>query len=58
MVPTPDPADLLPSWELSLRAQRKSPQTIKTYTDGVHRCLAWCGRGPVHPVRDPYWYPA
>jgi integrase/recombinase XerD len=42
-VPTPDLAGLLPSWKLSLRAERKSPQTIKTYTDGVHRYLAWCG---------------
>ena len=41
-VRTPDLGDLLPSWELSLRAERKSPQTIKTYTDGVHRNLAWC----------------
>lgn len=39
---TPDLADLLPSWELELRANRKSPQTVKTYGDGVRAYLAWC----------------
>jgi site-specific recombinase XerD len=46
---TPDLAALLPSWELSLRAERKSPATIKVYGDGVRRFLAWCeatGRTP------------
>lgn len=40
---------LLESWELSLRAERKSPQTIKAYGEGVRRYLAWCaeqGRSP------------
>jgi integrase/recombinase XerD len=32
---------LLPSWELSLRAERKSAQTVKVYGDGVHRFLDW-----------------
>ncbi len=32
---------LLPSWELALRAERKSPQTVKVYGDGVRRFLAW-----------------
>ena len=41
---TPDLAALLPSWELHLRAERKSPQTVKTYGDGVRRFLAWCER--------------
>jgi site-specific recombinase XerD len=39
----------LDSWELHLRAERKSPQTIKTYGDGVRRFLAWAearGRAP------------
>jgi site-specific recombinase XerD len=35
---------LLPSWELALRAERKSPQTVKTYGDGVRRFLAWCAQ--------------
>ena len=38
---SPDLAQLLPSWELSLRAERKSTQTVKVYGDGVRRFLAW-----------------
>lgn len=49
---TLDLAGLLPSWELALRAERKSPQTIKTYTDGVHRYLAWCARNDVPAALD------
>ena len=37
----PDLALLLPSWELSLRAERKSAPTVKVYGDGVRRFLAW-----------------
>lgn len=33
---------LLDSWELALRAERKAPQTIKSYTEGVRRFLRWC----------------
>lgn len=33
---------LLPSWELHLRAERKSPQTVKVYGDGVRAFLRWC----------------
>ena len=33
---------MLPSWELALRAERKSPQTIKSYGDGVRAFLRWC----------------
>ena len=40
--PPPDLAALLPSWELHLRAERKSPQTLKSYGNGVRRFLAWC----------------
>ncbi len=41
-----DLAVLLPSWELALRAERKSPQTVKSYGDGVRRFLSWCsGQG-------------
>lgn len=36
-----DLAGLLPSWELHLRAERKSPETVKSYGDGVRRFLAW-----------------
>src|SRR3954449_4385209 len=38
----PNLAVLLDSWELSLRAERKSPATVKAYTTGVHQYLAWC----------------
>lgn len=38
----PDLAELLPSWQLSLRAERKSPATVKSYTEGVHAFLRWC----------------
>jgi integrase/recombinase XerD len=40
-VSEPDLDVLLPSWELSLRAERKSEPTVKTYGDGVRRFLAW-----------------
>lgn len=33
---------MLPSWQLSLRAERKAPGTIKVYTDGVRKFLRWC----------------
>lgn len=36
-----DLAALLPSWELHLRAERKSPQTVKSYGDGVRRFCSW-----------------
>ncbi|MGO9143391.1 MAG: tyrosine-type recombinase/integrase [Streptosporangiaceae bacterium] len=38
----PDLAGLLASWRRHLEAERKSPHTIKTYTDGVTAFLAWC----------------
>lgn len=37
-----DLAALLPSWVLALKAERKSPATIKSYGDGVRRFLDWC----------------
>ncbi|MDP9406579.1 MAG: phage integrase N-terminal SAM-like domain-containing protein, partial [Actinomycetota bacterium] len=40
--PVLDLPGLLESWELALRAERKSPQTVKSYGDGVRRFLAWC----------------
>lgn len=39
--PLLDLASLLESWELHLRAERKSPATIKQYGDGVRRFLTW-----------------
>ena len=40
---------LLDSWALHLRAERKSGQTVKTYTDGVKRFIAWCERTEREP---------
>jgi integrase/recombinase XerD len=37
----PDLATLLPSWELALRAERKSPETVKSYGDGVRKFISW-----------------
>lgn len=38
----PDLAALLPSWQLALKAGRKSAGTIKVYSDGVNKFLRWC----------------
>jgi hypothetical protein len=40
-VPVVDLAELLPSWELSLRAERESPATIEVYGDGLRKFLGW-----------------
>ena len=40
------------SFLLHLRAERKSPQTVKTYGDGVRAFLAWCADEDVPPVLD------
>lgn len=40
---------LLESWALHLRAERKSAQTVKTYTDGVKRFIEWCQRTEREP---------
>ena len=37
-----DLPELLPSWQLALRAERKSPATQKSYTEGVNTFLHWC----------------
>ncbi|HZD00099.1 MAG TPA: tyrosine-type recombinase/integrase, partial [Actinomycetes bacterium] len=39
---TPDLTALLPSWELHLRAERKSGQTVRLYLTGVRAYLRWC----------------
>jgi site-specific recombinase XerD len=44
--------DHLGSWVLHLKAQRKSPQTIKTYGDGVRRFIAWSDQTGVPPELD------
>ncbi len=48
----PDLRLLLESWELALRAERKSPQTVKAYGDGVRRFLVWCAAGGRPAVLD------
>ena len=48
--PPPTLDVLLPSWLLYMRADRKSAQTIKTYTDGVRFYLAWCAEQEVEPL--------
>jgi len=50
--PPPDLTALLPSWELSLRAERKSPSTVKSYGDGVRAYLAYCTAQGVPAVLD------
>jgi integrase/recombinase XerD len=45
----PDLATLLPSWQLALKAERKSPGTIRTYSDGVTKFLRWCAENG-HPA--------
>ncbi|MEU2031784.1 tyrosine-type recombinase/integrase [Nocardia amamiensis] len=47
-----DLAALLPSWELALRAERKSRETVKSYCDGVRAFLRWCGRVEKTPVLE------
>ena len=51
-MPIPDLAALLPSWELALRAERKSPRTVKVYGDGVRRFLTWAAEHGQTAVLD------
>jgi integrase/recombinase XerD len=48
----PDLAALVESWLLALRAERKSEQTQKSYTEGVRQYLAWCARNNRPAVID------
>ncbi|MBF6297514.1 tyrosine-type recombinase/integrase [Nocardia amamiensis] len=41
---------LLPSWELALRAERKSRETVKSYGDGVRAFLRWCEETQTPPA--------
>jgi site-specific recombinase XerD len=38
------------SWQLALRAERKSPQTLKSYGEGVRQYLAWCAEHGLEPM--------
>lgn len=46
----PDLAELMPSWELALRAERKAPATVTGYGKGVRAFLAWCESQGIEPV--------
>lgn len=48
-----DLADLIPEWETSLKAGRKSPRTVRAYTDGARRFRAFlAGTGmPTAPTK-------
>jgi site-specific recombinase XerD len=41
--------DLLPSWQIALRAERKSPKTIESYSWGVKVFLTWCAESGTAP---------
>lgn len=43
---------LMQSWVLGMRAERKSPATIKAYTDAVTGFIRWCGAEDVPVVLD------
>ena len=43
---------LLPSWELALRSERKSPATVKVYGDGVRAYFRWCAEHGHSPALD------
>jgi integrase/recombinase XerD len=47
-----DLTELLQSWQLHLRAERKTPHTVKTYTAGVLTYLDWCDRTGSERVID------
>ncbi len=42
----------MPSWELALRAERKSPATIKVYGDAGRAFLRWCDQHGHSPALD------
>jgi site-specific recombinase XerD len=46
---TPDAELLADSWQLALRADRKSPQTLKAYGEGLRQYLGWCEAQAVAP---------
>jgi site-specific recombinase XerD len=51
-VDSPDFAELLDSWLLHLRAERKSSQTVKSYGDGVRSYLKWCAANDRPAILD------
>ncbi len=50
MISNPIPlADLLPSWQVGLQAQRLAPGTIRHYVEGVRLFLRWCEHSGTTP---------
>jgi site-specific recombinase XerD len=47
-----DLAELLPHWRVHLRAERKSPGTVTSYSTGVELFLRWCADTGREPVLD------
>lgn len=43
-------AALIPTWQLALRAEDKTPGTINVYTHGVRTYLSWCTARDVAPM--------
>ena len=50
--PVLDFEGLLQSWEIAMRSERKSPQTIDASTRGVRLFLRWCGAQSCEPVLE------
>ncbi|WKW97323.1 tyrosine-type recombinase/integrase [Rhodococcus aetherivorans] len=50
--PALDLGSLRESWELHLKAERKSPATLKGYRTGVEQFLAWARESGVEPRLD------
>ena len=48
-----DRMDLVPSFLLHLRGERKSAQTIKSYAAGLRSFASWCDRAGVEAALDP-----
>jgi site-specific recombinase XerD len=46
-----DLVTLADSWQLALRAERKSPQTLKSYGEGVRQFLDWCEANDAEPMQ-------
>ena len=44
--------ELLSSWVLHLRAEHKSRETVKVYTQGVRLFMEWCERADQEPALD------
>lgn len=42
-------AELLPSWEVALRSEHKSPHTIAQYREGARQFLRWCEQSSTIP---------